>query len=213
MSLEKPKLTESKVSDNSKVRRTFLKRASAGTLIAAIPGRTAWAGLLNSIVASGHGSDFTNGECIQLLSPGYWRNHTENWGPIPVPTTFNDAFGGLPIQSSSNVDDTTTLLTILDNPGQGNGMGGPNNVNFFLTCFYLCAANDGFYGINFPVIGPGKPFASLNAYANYLYAEASNNPDGVGTLLSDMIVFYHTDQNYDPGMASGSGTSNLPVCN
>lgn len=214
MSHEDPKKTESTVSDNSKIRRKFLKRASAGTLIAAIPGRTAWAGLLNSIVASGHGSDFTDGECIQLLSPGYWRNHTGDWGPIAVSTTFNAAFGGLPILTTADgVDINTTLLTILDNPGKGKGYAGPNNVNFFLACFYLCAANDGLFGINFPVIGSGKPFASLNAYADYLYAEAANNPAEVGILLSDMIVFYHSDQDYDPTMDSGSGSNNLPVCN
>tara|TARA_R110000868_G_scaffold151418_2_gene375913 strand:- start:2269 stop:2913 length:645 start_codon:yes stop_codon:yes gene_type:complete len=214
MSLEDPKKTESTVSDNSKIRRKFLKRASAGTLIAAIPGRTAWAGLLNSIVASGHGSDFTDGECIQLYSPGYWKNYKKHsWGPIDVSTTFNDAFGGLPI-GASGVDSTTTLLTVLQNPGRGKDIAGLSNVNFFLVCFYLNAANHGVdLGINFPVIGSGQPFANLSTYADYLYLEASNNPSGVGMLLSDMIDVYHTGEGYDPGTSTGNGASNLPLCN
>jgi hypothetical protein len=119
----------------------------------------------------------------------------------------------LPVGVSS-VDSTTTLLTVLQNPGRGKDIAGPSNVNFFLVCFYLNAANHGIdLGINFPVIGSGQPFASLGTYADYLYLEASNNAAGVGMLLSDMIDVYHTDSNYDPGTSTGNGASNLPICN
>lgn len=179
------------VAASKQVRRTFLKRASAGAVIASIPGRTAWAGILNSIVASGHGSDFSDGECMQVLSPGYWVNHTSDWGPVLLTTTFNDAFGGEPLFPK----DTTpgrTLLEVLQRPGNSSGkLGGPNNVNFFLVSFYLMAANHGSHGIHFPVLGVGQPFPDLDAYADYLYAEAVANPGAVGTTLSDITNNYH----------------------
>jgi hypothetical protein len=216
MSLEDPKKTEPTVSDNAKIRRKFLKRASAGTLIAAIPGRTAWAGLLNSIVASGHGSDFSDGVCLQLYSPGYWKHpfapQNHYWGPVSTNITFNAAFGGLPIGTGLAVDSNTTLLEVLNNPG-GSKLGGPSNVNFFLACFYLNAANHGdARGIQFPVIGAGQPFSTLQLYADYLYLEAVNDSSGVGMLLSDMIDVYHIDSNYNPDDATGNGSSNLPIC-
>jgi hypothetical protein len=72
MKIEHPKGTESSVSKNTKsnMRRTFLKRASATAVVGAIPAKSVWAtGITNSIVASGHGSDFADGRDIKLLSP------------------------------------------------------------------------------------------------------------------------------------------------
>ncbi|OZG73416.1 hypothetical protein BTA51_10330 [Hahella sp. CCB-MM4] len=59
-------------------RRQFLQRASAGAVLATIPTKSVWAGgggITQSIVASGHGSDWADGITIQLRSPGYWKNH------------------------------------------------------------------------------------------------------------------------------------------
>lgn len=70
MSLDNPNGIESSVSKNKNKRRTFLKRASATAVVGAIPAKSVWAtGVTNSIVASGHGSDFANGRDMKLLSP------------------------------------------------------------------------------------------------------------------------------------------------
>lgn len=58
---------------NSNSRRKFLTRATAGAVLATIPAKSVWAtGLTNSIVASGHGSDFAGGKDIKLKSPTAW---------------------------------------------------------------------------------------------------------------------------------------------
>ncbi|WP_339722163.1 hypothetical protein [uncultured Paraglaciecola sp.] len=70
MSLDNPNGIESSVSKSTKLRRKFLKRASATAVVGAIPAKSVWAtGVANSIVASGHGSDFAYGRDLELLGP------------------------------------------------------------------------------------------------------------------------------------------------
>jgi len=59
--------------NNTSSRRTFLTRATIGAGLVTIPAKSVWAtGLTNSIVASGHGSDFAGGRPLVLQSPDYW---------------------------------------------------------------------------------------------------------------------------------------------
>lgn len=59
--------------DEVSSRRKFLTRATIGATLATIPAKSVWAtGLTNSIVASGHGSDFAGGKALILKSPDYW---------------------------------------------------------------------------------------------------------------------------------------------
>jgi hypothetical protein len=61
--------------DGPSSRRKFLTRASIGAALATIPAKSVWAtSLTNSIVASGHGSDFAGGKDLALMSPGQWLN-------------------------------------------------------------------------------------------------------------------------------------------
>jgi hypothetical protein len=144
MRREKEQQDKLDMMSSTQLRRTLLKLTSAGALIASIPGRTVNAGISNSIVASGHGSDFANGESMQVVSPGYWKTHTGDWGSIASTTTFKNVFGELPLNTSATATETTTLLQVLESPGQGkSGLGGPSNVNYFLASFYLIAANHG----------------------------------------------------------------------
>jgi hypothetical protein len=192
MSCEKELQDKLDITPSTQLRRTLLKLTSTGALITLIPGRTAYAAISNSIVASGHGSDFAHGECMQVLSPGYWKTHTENWGAIANTTTFKSVFGGLPLNTSATATETTTLLQVLESPGQGeSGLGGPNNVNYFLASFYLITANHSRLGIVFPVVGMGKPFTSRHDFASYLYNEALMDAGGVGTTLSEITNNYH----------------------
>jgi len=175
-------------------RRKFLTRASAGAVLLSIPGRSAWAGIAGSIVASGHGSDWNQGQCTQLLSHGYWKTHTENW-PVLLTTTFFDAFGGEPIEPADNASGKT-LLQVLDKSGNkpGEGLGGPSNVNTHMAAMYLTAAhfdanpNANSLGIFYPAV---QQHGSLAAYGRYLYSQASAAPSSVGVLLNNTIANYH----------------------
>jgi hypothetical protein len=70
--------------DNPSSRRKFLTRATIGAALATIPAKSVWAtGLTNSIVASGHGSDFAGGRTLVLRSPDYWL--TSNVPELNVP--------------------------------------------------------------------------------------------------------------------------------
>ena len=187
--------TEPTVSNNSKVRRTFLKRATAGAVIASIPGRSAWAGIAGSIVASGHGSDWSQNTCTEILSHGFWHKG-EQWA-VSTSTTFKSAFGGEPIDPSDNATGKT-LLQVLNSSGNGpTGLGGPANVNVHMAAMYLTAAHfaanpvPNSLGIFYPAV---QQHGSLAAYGSYLYAEASAAPSTVGLLLSNTIENYHVDR-------------------
>lgn len=59
--------------DGPSSRRQFLTRASVGAALATIPAKSVWAtSLTNSIVASGHGSDFAGGTPLILKAPDQW---------------------------------------------------------------------------------------------------------------------------------------------
>jgi hypothetical protein len=59
--------------DGPSSRRKFLTRASVGAALATIPAKSVWAtSLTNSIVASGHGSDFAGGTPLILKLPDQW---------------------------------------------------------------------------------------------------------------------------------------------
>ena len=58
--------------DGPSSRRQFLTRAAVGAALATIPAKSVWAtGLTNSIVASGHGSDFAGGTPLILKLPDH----------------------------------------------------------------------------------------------------------------------------------------------
>jgi len=72
---------------------------------------------------------------------------------------------------------------------------GPSNVNIQLISVFLSGAltasgSGSAAGVNWPVIGPGKPFSSIAEYADYLYAAALSNPSLVGSELSEIIDTY-----------------------
>lgn len=171
-------------------RRKFLIKGTAGLVIASLPARSVWAsggGVAQSIIASGHSSDFAGGTPIKLLSPGYWKTHqtTEHT------TKFKDIFGGKAFSTTggATMDDNVTFGQILTT--KGSAYKGVSTVNFHLVAMYLNAKYSGQFGLNFPVFGAGKPFTSLSAFASYLYTKALLNPSGVGTELNSLITNYH----------------------
>jgi hypothetical protein len=195
MNLDNPNGIEFSVSKNSKQRRTFLKRATAGAVVASIPGRSAWAGIAGSIVASGHGSDFNQGVSTRLLDACEFDTNTDE------SITFSSIFGGNPfnsggkIRTKSGVDGNGDLTigniftaqlrpTELKHAKQVAHYLGVNSVNVGLVLIYLNAINNNGVTINYPVI---SQHGSNEAFALYLYNAASSDPGGVGTLLNNTI--------------------------
>jgi hypothetical protein len=211
MNLDNPKGTESRVSNDSKIRRTFLKHATAGAVIASIPGRSAWAGLAGSIVASGHGSDWNGGGCIKLHSHGWWKR-TSKWSQVATDTTFASVFGSEPFatggvytRQDGDQSSFTLLEAILGNGGGGSGplsqsihssgtykIGGPGNVNTQMAMMYLNAAHGDIFGntdVIYPIIGaPPRPFATLSAFGLYLGGSVTPlNAASIGQELDDIM--------------------------
>ncbi len=172
-------------------RRKFLTRTGAGLVIASIPARSVWAssgGLTQSIVASGHGSDFANGHDIKLESPGYFKNTATSQNKL----RFIDVFGGPPIGVNAK-DFNATLGDVLDQPGKKK-LGGPANINFNLVGIYLNAFFSGsspFDRIYYPIVGHDKPFATFQQFAFYLYDQAMASPESTSAALGNLITPYH----------------------
>lgn len=178
-----------KASGNS--RRQFLTKASAGLVIASLPARSVWAsggGIAQSIVASGHGSDFAGGNPIKVLSPGYWMNHELQYHSL----VFSQVFGGRAFTKNGapSLGLSLTFGQILLSSNKPNYKGA-GNCNFHMVGMYLNAINHGNFGINYPIIGFGQPFATASDFAHYLYNKALLDPYGVGSELSGIIDNYH----------------------
>lgn len=207
MNIDNPKGSESSVSAKTKVRRTFLKRASAGAVIVSIPAKSVWAnGITASIVASGHGSDWNGGNDIALLSQGIWKQRLDpvatngNSGTHSLDNvSFSSVFGGNPIEDGvgGTFDSDNTLFNVLCgyNPAGDieNVWKGPGTVNCQITAMYLNAKYHGTLGLDYPVVNAltGRPFSSLDDYAIKLYELAISDPDTVGSQLSALIALYH----------------------
>ncbi|WP_306522080.1 hypothetical protein [Rheinheimera sp.] len=175
--------------DSGKSRRQFLTKATAGLVIASLPARSVWAsggGVAQSIVASGHGSDFSGGDPIELLSPGYWSNHEIQNHTL----NFYTVFGGRAFTKSGSPALKTSLTfgDILVGDPKNKGAG---NCNFHMVGIYLNAIYHGQFGINYPIIGIGQPFATAGDFASYLYNKALLDPYSVGSELSSIIDNYH----------------------
>ncbi|WP_260656561.1 hypothetical protein [Rheinheimera sp. 4Y26] len=174
---------------SGKSRRQFLTKATAGLVIASLPARSVWAsggGVAQSIVASGHGSDFAGGDPIELLSPGYWSNHELHQHKY----NFYNIFGGRAF-TKSGFPSLKTGLTFGDILVGDPKFKGCGNCNFHMVGIYLNAINHGKFGINYPIIGFGQPFATASDFAKYLYNKALLDPNGVGSELSSIIDNYH----------------------
>lgn len=93
--------------NSSASRRKFVKRAAAGTALLSLPAKSVWAnGTVNSIVASGHGSDWASGERITLRSHGYWKHNIPNSDKV----TFSSVFGFEAVSDSGNSIELPTYL-------------------------------------------------------------------------------------------------------
>jgi hypothetical protein len=150
-------------------------------------------------VASGHGFDFNQGSCTNLLL-GNQFNRSDYTN-----SRFRDIFGGNPFNMAGNVRPDTNssentpnhnIRGILewelatDSSGaskDASGRKGINDVNLALIVMYLNKINHGSFGIVYPVL---SQHGSKKAFATYLYNAARNDTAGVGTLLNDTLTTY-----------------------
>ena len=191
---------------NSQNRRRFVKKAAVGAALVSLPVRSVWAnGITNSIVASGHGSDWANNQTLTLQGPNYWLTN------IPLlerNTRFNLVFGGNAIKGKSDsseiktngdgsvkvAGDARTLSDILElknntkPAGEAKGLAGPNDYNRLLVSMYLNAKYSGnpVYDVEYPVAN-GRPFANADDFAKHLYSITSGTPDTSALALADLI--------------------------
>lgn len=194
-------------------RRKFLQKTAAGVAIASIPAKSVWAtssgggGILNSIAASTHASGWT-GSCMYLHSHGYWKNEGRSEA---LAVKFQDAFGAsakprldgskarwdhsnylkvkhghIWSKAKNSNDDfiqkhNITLFDVMSNESF------VDNNSVQICAMYLNAAHHRYYGVYFPVWNSTteRPFASFEAYANWLYA--NTNTSGFGDALSQLI--------------------------
>ncbi|BCO19914.1 hypothetical protein LHL20_08525 [Alteromonas sp. McT4-15] len=146
-------------------RRKFLKRTSAGAILASLPAASVWGQdslIAGSIAASGHGSDYAGTTPIALLSPGKWKNWTSHWGAVSINAKYSQYTGNKPfgygnagIMKHKNGDILTnsemldvTLYEVIKNVGGGDGnikgkRSGPSNINCYIAEMILNAANHG----------------------------------------------------------------------
>jgi len=177
---------------NTTVRRTFLKRATAGALIASIPSRSAWAGIAGSIVASGHSSDFQQGKCTKLQGRSYFENG--NNGSY----SFHTEFGSLPFdrtgaQRSSDVTFSQICGAVLYLDANKRNLSdieknalkdifGVSRINLLLFIFYFNAKyNASDSNIEYNAV---SQHGGLSHFATYLYGQAATvGPRDVARLL------------------------------
>jgi hypothetical protein len=155
MSLNNPNGIESSVSKNTKQRRIFLKKATAGAVIASIPGRSAWANMTGSIVASGHGSNSQQSPSTLLKSKSYFVGNRKKYKYF----NFYKIFGGYPFKNNGEVKKIwevrkkglrfSTILNTSKSKTRGEG-----DINIALVVIYLNAIghNDSGENIYYPVL-------------------------------------------------------------
>jgi hypothetical protein len=183
MNIDEQQKLKFSVPDASKVRRVFLKRASAGVLIASIPGRSAWAGINGSIVASGHGSDFNQGQTTQLKNEQGFNYNDYKY------LKFKTIFGQKPYDKNGNTRrHDLSFKSVLRADYDDSGKRGINDINVALVVMYLNAIEHNSDGIYYPVLNNYNNNA--DAFAKYLFDSTRDNPGQAGTQLCNIIALY-----------------------
>jgi hypothetical protein len=176
-----------------------MRRAGTGAVIAALPMKSVWAnGITNSIIASGHGSDWAGGATLNLLNWGGFQSMYTDPDTAPL---FSTVFNG----NARHKDDTKFLgngvsfYNILhekkDDGTSKDRYQGPKRYNQRLIAMYLNALhhNTVVNGklITYPVVNTnGRPFSTLADYADYLYSSTINNPAAAGREIKTIIRDY-----------------------
>ncbi|MCC5825852.1 hypothetical protein [Alkalimonas sp.] len=169
----------------SQSRRKFLMRTGVGLVVASLPARSVWAGsggIAQSIVASGHGSDFANGQCLHLKSSGFFGNNGNGSQANSFAETaarFTDIFPGHPLDLPPNPSKPIDEILMADVLQVNGEFIGSTKINRFMAAVYMNAVYHGQFGIYFPVIGSSPSLQTASDMANYLWNLASHNNTAV----------------------------------
>jgi hypothetical protein len=161
-------------------RRKFLRKATAGALIATIPAKSVWAtGLTSSVVASGHGSDMAGGQTLVVKGPNYWANRSNMIDQSVLSQTFAGLFGGPALKGNGDhlPSDLTIGEILLEKNGNDNYVyNGPSRYNRLMVSTYLSAlySDSAMFDVHFPVIGHGRAYPSHDIFAQKLYLMGSS---------------------------------------
>ncbi|WP_416306714.1 hypothetical protein [Neptunicella sp. SCSIO 80796] len=161
-------------------RRTFLKKASTVSLIAALPVKSVWGnwnggGGANGCTVSGNmsGNASQQAPCtVQGKSPGYWHTYCDSnkrsrsyGGYVADNEAWKNVFGWSR-SPFGGISRNTGLHDFLPEQGGNSHNGGPDNINRHLTAAYYNAVN-GFY--------PLQSGVSPESYVQQLYDEANRS--------------------------------------
>lgn len=195
--------------ETSSARRKFLTRTGTGLLIASIPAKSVWAqSIAGSIAASGHSSDWAEGEAMTLQSHGHWYHPnrgvhdasgiTSNDSANLLLGSFKEMFGS-PLDGNSNDFQLWQGLAAGDNGRKGEK---EENVHMQMITLWLNAAytdiNNYTSGFDkpfyYPIIGSGGgQFSSKEAFAQHLYSLAAPLPGAAGYDFGCLISNYHSE--------------------
>ena len=198
-------MDKSNNNETAQSRRRFVKRTAVGAALVSLPVKSVWAnGITNSIVASGHGSDWANGGALRLQGPDYWAS---NISLVPS-ERFVDVFGETGYNSRSSqgiryengsvkkIGASRTLADVLllknANRTAGNApwVAGPSDYNRLMVAMYLNAKHgDTPVGsdVHYPVAN-GRPFNDEYQYALKLAQLTFTDPVNSAAELSGIIA-------------------------
>lgn len=196
-------MDKSKNNETTQSRRRFVKRTAVSAALVSLPLKSVWAnGITNSIVASGHGSDWANGAQINLLGPGQWRRRADSH---VLSSTFSFIFDGPAVtRDGSPHNSNVTLGDILsvyatprpDRTAEQKDLHGMGHYNSRMVAMYLNAYYgqnpDNAFGVVYPV-ATGRPFSNPEQFARQLYSQTASTYKESGQQLGALIS---EDHNY-----------------
>lgn len=178
-------------------RRKFLTKASVGIVVASLPARSVWArdgGVAQSIVASGHGSDFADGKCIQLLSRGKWGKVNKASFPF-LKEKFQDVFSSpgttavaVPKNAGTNLNPTLAEVVATPSIYQEQSV---QIVAMVLNAYYSGQNVKGEM-VYYPILESKN--ITIYEFAQHLYSKSTT--PGYAAALGTMIDDYHSGSTY-----------------
>ncbi|MCC5853628.1 MAG: hypothetical protein JJU30_12365, partial [Alkalimonas sp.] len=148
-------------------------------------------GIAQSIVASGHGSDFANGQCLHLKSSGFFGNNGNGAQSQSFPENnlrFIDIFPGTPFDLPPMPSKAVSDITMSDVLQVNGEFIGSTKINRFMAAVYMNAVYHGQYGIYFPILGSSPTLQTANDLANYLWNLANENNTAVLSKEFESLV-------------------------
>ena len=182
------KKQETTKSNSVKERRTFVKKAMAGSVLVSLPLKGVWAGnhgnvgVNTSAAASGNGSGGSSVQSWNLEGYDYWKYRLPSHCNY---SDFKDVFGvkaykGYSYDYYPQSNQYGSWYTFNESiykvmKPERNKYVGPTNYNRLLIALYLNASEHGKNGIYFPIVD-GVNYSSATEFARELVSWSYSNP-------------------------------------